>query len=137
MQIFSSDYSSLIFNVFHHEHLTLDFSVKYTKNRRYVSRNQLIESGLKNMDGYLPGLRLTYINQFCELESHSDDTTLCDKVCQWLATCRWFSVGTPVIHTNKTDRHDITEILLKVALNTINQPINLSYNISQTMKKTL
>jgi len=24
--------------------------------------------------------------------------------------------------TNKTDRHDITEILLKVALNTINQP---------------
>jgi hypothetical protein len=24
---------------------------------------------------------------------------------------------------NKTDRHDISEILLKVALNTINQPI--------------
>jgi hypothetical protein len=38
-------------------------------------------------------------------------TTLCDKVCQ----C-WFS---PVSFTNKTDRHDITEILLKVALNTI------------------
>jgi hypothetical protein len=32
---------------------------------------------------------------------------------------------TPVSSTNKTDRHDITEILLKVALNTINQP-NLS-----------
>jgi len=30
-------------------------------------------------------------------------------------------VGTPVSSTNKTDRHDITEILLKVALNTINQ----------------
>jgi hypothetical protein len=28
---------------------------------------------------------------------------------------------TPVVSTNKTDRHDITEILLKVALNTINQ----------------
>ena len=27
--------------------------------------------------------------------------------------------GTPVSSTNKTDRHDITEILLKVALNTI------------------
>jgi hypothetical protein len=27
----------------------------------------------------------------------------------------------PVSSTNKTDRHDITEILLKVALNTINQ----------------
>jgi hypothetical protein len=33
--------------------------------------------------------------------------------------CRWFSPGTPVSSTNKTDRHDITEILLKVALNTI------------------
>jgi hypothetical protein len=32
---------------------------------------------------------------------------------------RWFSLGTPVSSTNKTDRHDITEILLKVALNTI------------------
>ena len=35
---------------------------------------------------------------------------------------RWFSPGTPVFSTNKTDRHDITGILLKVALNTINQP---------------
>jgi hypothetical protein len=32
---------------------------------------------------------------------------------------RWFSPGTPVSSTNKTGRHDITEILLKVALNTI------------------
>ena len=47
------------------------------------------------------------------------DTTLCDKVCQWLATCRWFSLGTPVSSTNKTDHHDITEILLKGALNTL------------------
>ena len=47
------------------------------------------------------------------------DTTLCDKVCQWLATCRWFSLGTPVSSTNKTDLHDITEILLKVALSTV------------------
>jgi hypothetical protein len=31
-----------------------------------------------------------------------------------------FSPGTPVSSTNKTDRHDIFEILLKVALNTIN-----------------
>jgi hypothetical protein len=48
-------------------------------------------------------------------------TTLCDKVCQWLATGRWFSPGPPVSSTNKTDRHDITEILLKVTLNTIKQ----------------
>jgi ribosome-binding ATPase YchF (GTP1/OBG family) len=30
--------------------------------------------------------------------------------------CRWFS---PVSSTNKTDHHDITEILLKMALSTI------------------
>jgi hypothetical protein len=47
-------------------------------------------------------------------------TTLCDKICQWLATGQWFSPGPPVSSNNKTDRHDITEILLKVALNTIN-----------------
>jgi hypothetical protein len=47
------------------------------------------------------------------------DTTSCDKVCQWLATGRWFSPGTLISCTNKTDPNDITEILLKVALNTI------------------
>ena len=43
----------------------------------------------------------------------------CDKVCQRLATGWWFSLGIPVSSTNKTDHHDITEILLKMALNTI------------------
>ena len=50
-------------------------------------------------------------------------TTICDKVCQWLATGQWFS---PVSSTNKTDRHDITEILLKVTLNTIKQTNNIN-----------
>jgi len=35
-----------------------------------------------------------------------------------------FSTGLPVSSTNKTDRHDITEVLLKVALNTIKQKPN-------------
>ena len=39
-------------------------------------------------------------------------TTLCDQVCQWLATGRWFSPCPPVSSTNKTDRHD-SWILLK------------------------
>ena len=47
------------------------------------------------------------------------DTTLCDKVCQWLAAGLWFSPGTPVSSTNKPDCHNIAEILLKVTLNTI------------------
>ena len=36
-------------------------------------------------------------------------TTLCDQVCQWLATGRWFSPCPPVSSTNKTNRHDIAE----------------------------
>jgi hypothetical protein len=54
------------------------------------------------------------------LRSGVPDTTLCDKVCQWFATGQWFS---PVFATNKTDHHDLTEILLKVVLNTITQEI--------------
>jgi hypothetical protein len=46
-------------------------------------------------------------------------TARCNKVCQWLAAGRWFSPGTPVSSTNKTYRHDITEILLKVTLKTV------------------
>jgi len=33
-----------------------------------------------------------------------------------LAHGRWFSAGTPASSTTKTGRHDIAEILLKVAL---------------------
>jgi hypothetical protein len=33
-----------------------------------------------------------------------------------LAHGQWFSPGTPVSSTTKTGRHDIAEILLKVAL---------------------
>jgi hypothetical protein len=44
-----------------------------------------------------------------------------DKVYQLLAHGRWFSPGTSASSTTNTGRHDIAEILLKVALNTINQ----------------
>jgi hypothetical protein len=47
------------------------------------------------------------------------DTTLCDKVCQWLAAGLWFSLCTLVSFSNKTDRHDKTKIFIKVALTTI------------------
>jgi hypothetical protein len=42
-----------------------------------------------------------------------------------LAPGRWFSPGTTASSTTKTGRHDLAEILLKVALNTI-QSINQS-----------
>jgi len=46
-----------------------------------------------------------------------------DKVYQVLAHGQWFFLGTPASSTTKTVRHDIAEILLKVALNT-NKSIN-------------
>jgi hypothetical protein len=47
--------------------------------------------------------------------------TASDQVYQLLAHVRWFSSGTPASSTTKTGRHDIAEILLKVALNTQNK----------------
>ena len=62
-------------------------------------------------------------------------------VYQLLAHGRRFSPGTPASSTTKTGRHDIAEILLKVALNTINQinsnyciNIILMYGVSQEVK---
>ena len=48
-------------------------------------------------------------------------TATSDKVYQLLAHGRWFSPGTPASSTTKTGRHDIAEMLLKVALSTKNQ----------------
>ena len=42
-----------------------------------------------------------------------------DKAYQLLTHGRWLFPGTPASSTTKTGRHDIAEILLKVALNTI------------------
>jgi hypothetical protein len=47
--------------------------------------------------------------------------TASDKDYQLLSHGRLFSPGTPASSTTKTGHHDITEILLKVALNTIIQ----------------
>ena len=47
---------------------------------------------------------------------------------------RFFSPGTPISSKNKTDRHDITEILLKVALNIIPLTLFLQVNYWSTYK---
>jgi hypothetical protein len=55
-----------------------------------------------------------------------------DKVYQLLAHVWWFSSGTLASTTTKTGRHDITEILLKLALNTknlINSFLVLTYTL--------
>jgi len=63
-----------------------------------------------------------YHHSSCEFESGSCrgvlDTTLCDKVCQWILAGQWFSQGTPVSSTNKTDCHNINEILFESGVKT-------------------
>jgi len=59
----------------------------------------------------------------CEFESHSGEVySKQHYVIKFVSDLRQlggFFTGTPVSSTNKADRHDITEILLKVVLNTI------------------
>ena len=75
----------------------------------------------------------TYHHQRCEFKSRSwrgePDTTLCDKVCQRLATGWWFSQGTAVSSTNKTDCHDITEILFENGIKHHNPKLTYFYTI--------
>ena len=52
---------------------------------------------------------------------HGD--VICDQVCHWFVASYWFSLGTRFSSTNDTDRHNISEILFKVALNTITLPL--------------
>jgi hypothetical protein len=51
-----------------------------------------------------------------------------DKVYLLPAHGRWFSPGTPASSTTKTGRHDIAEILLKVALKHQKSNQNQMYN---------
>jgi hypothetical protein len=67
--------------------------------------------------GFAPGF-VNYKKGCTQLAAASD------KVYQLLAHGRWFSLGTPTYSTTKTGRHDIAEILLNVALNTINLNLN-------------
>ena len=57
-----------------------------------------------------------------------------DKVYQLLVHGRWFSPGIQSSSTTKTGRHDIAEILLKVALKHQKSKINQSYSIVSRRK---
>jgi hypothetical protein len=46
------------------------------------------------------------------------DTNTRDQICKYILTGPWFFVDAKVSSVYKTDPHDITEILLKVLLNT-------------------
>jgi hypothetical protein len=82
---------------------------------RGIMENKLISSEM--YDDFTTTYAIgAYRHGCCGFDSRSErgvlDTTLCDQVCQGLAASRWFSTGTPDSFTNKTDRHDITELLV-------------------------
>jgi hypothetical protein len=100
----------------------------YCTYKAYKSSTGISKHKNCDHDRIVVGFTATYIYSYaisayyqkrCEFESRSwrgvIDTTLCDRI----VTGRWFSLGTPVSSTNKTSRHDISEILLKVELNTV------------------
>jgi hypothetical protein len=94
---------------------------------KYSVNSKLPYRGRRGREHMLVGFTYMYaISAYhhwcCEFESRSGrGVQYFVIVCQWLATGRWFSPGPSVSSTNKTDRHDITEILLKMVKNTIKQ----------------
>jgi hypothetical protein len=90
-------------------------------------------SDLRQVDGFLDGpcdmrkIIATVIvkRDHDRVHNRVNPTELYNNVYAFFAAGRWFSPSTPVSSTNKTDCHDIAEILLKVALNTITLTLNI------------
>ena len=88
-------------------------------------------------NSYKPITNTTWVHaRLCKLQKGCTRLTAAsDKDYQLLAHGRWFSPGSPASSTTKTGRHDIAEILLKVAIDTKNQ-INQSIKISKPYNLT-
>ena len=62
--------------------------------------------------------------------AHGEVYSIQHYVIKFVSDLQQFSPSSPVYSTNKTDRHNVTEILLKVVLNTINLTLTLYLMIS-------
>jgi hypothetical protein len=60
-----------------------------------------------------------------------------NKVCQWLAAGQWFSVGTSVSSSNKTDHHDIAEILFQTGVKHHNRNTNHTFKLLNAYQSIL
>ena len=105
-----------------------------------ISVMSSLKGGRRSREWMVVGFTITYaaISAYhhwcCDFESRSGRGVQ-HYVIKFVSDLRqWFSPCTPVSSINKTDRHDITEILLKVALNTIkaNQTILPEASLSCT-----
>ena len=120
---------------------TLEIIKKVNKMHYPSLKVIMLYRGQRGRDGMVVWLITTYaMNAYIITDVVSSnpvqadiiDTTLCYKVCQWAVAGQWFSPCTLVSSTNKTERHDITEILMKVVLNTISHPP--TYNVMLLQK---
>ena len=81
-------------------------------NENYVKK-KFVRSYGSGIYNYLCNQCLSPLMLWVRILIRARCTTLCDKVCQWLVTGQWFSLGPSVSSTNKTDCHDKTEITNK------------------------
>ena len=88
----------------------------------------MISGYVGSNNSYKPITNTTWVHaRLCKLQKGCTRLAAAsDKVYQLLAQGRWFSPGTPASSTTKIGRHDIAEILLKVALKQ-HKSINQSY----------
>jgi hypothetical protein len=100
----------------------LSFTIDKISLHLFCFVSLLHTGGSRDRDHMLIGFATSfatsaYHHQSCDFESRSSrgalDTTLHDKVCQLLASGRWFSPGPPVSSTNRIDHYDITEIIVE------------------------
>ena len=90
-----------------------------------MNKDSLKEEVRRGRDRMVVGFITTYaISAYhhwrCEFESHSGEVfSIQHYVIKFVSDLRQVGGFFSVSSTNKTDRHDIAEILLKVALNTI------------------
>jgi hypothetical protein len=94
--------------------------------------------GLSN-NSYKPITKMAWVRAgHCKLQKGCTRlAAACDKVYQLLVHGRWLSLGTSASSITKTGRHDIAEILLQVALNTINETTSsgISYQLRDIYSK--
>jgi len=102
-----------------------------------TSPGWLNELGKLPNNSYKPIANMAWVRaRLCKLQKGSTRlTATSDKVYQLLAHGRLFSPGIPTFSTTKTGRHDISEILLKVALKHLNQ-IKSNQNTNKKSPKT-
>ena len=98
------------YTIYHH-----DITTKYKIKQPGGSMSQVI--GLPN-NSYKPITNTAWVRaRLCKLQKRCIQlAALSDEAYQLLAHGRWFSPDTPASSTTKTGRHDLAEILLKVAL---------------------